>query len=316
MIGDGQTAARERGTDAAQLDELWQRLLASAPVEPLVDRALAEDLGDRGDITSNLLVEADRFGEASLRARESITLAGVKLVGLVAKRHDPGVSVRNTACDGMVVAGGGEAARLEGPLRSILAVERTLLNFVSHLSGIATLTARYVDAVAGTGAAILDTRKTLPGYRALAKYAVRCGGGRSHRLGLHDAILVKDNHVAHIAAGDLGRRVAEAVAEARRGREAPTFVEVEVDGLDQLDAVLDAGPDIVLLDNMSPELVGEAVCRRNQRAPGVLLEASGGVDLASARAIAEAGVDRIAIGALTHSAPAADFGLDIEPTGG
>lgn len=305
----------ERSGDwnALSLPELWQRLCALSPTEPLIDRALAEDLGEAGDITSVACIEPHRYGEALLRARATTTLAGLRLVGLVAKRLDPVIDVAFEKRDGDCVGRDEVVARLYGPMRSILATERTLLNFVSHLSGIATLTARFVEAVEGTAAAIHDTRKTLPGYRMLAKYAVRCGGGRLHRLGLHDAVLIKDNHIAHVTSDDLGPRVGEAIERARSSGAAPSFVEVEVDGLDQLDAVLAARPDVVLLDNMSVESMGEAVCRRDERAPGVMLEASGGVNLEAVRRIAESGVDRIAIGALTHSAPAADLGLDIDP---
>lgn len=314
MIALTQTEQPPADLNDLPLPELWQRLSASTPVEPLIDRALKEDLGVAGDLTSIACIEPHRYGSADLRPRTALRLAGLRLVGLVAKRHDPAIDVTLRARDGQIAAPDDAVACLGGPLRSILAVERTLLNFVSHLSGIATLTARYVQAVEGTTARICDTRKTLPGYRALAKYAVRCGGGRMHRFGLHDAVLVKDNHIAHLATGELGRRLGEAIRRARASSPTPAFVEVEVDGLGQLDAILDAGPDVVLLDNMCVESLGEAVERRDRRAPGVLLEASGGVNFDTVRAIAQSGVDRIAIGALTHSAPAADLGLDIEPS--
>ena len=201
---------------------------------------------------------------------------------------------------------------LSGSLRGILAVERVLLNLLTHLSGIATLTAAYVAQVAGTSADIYDTRKTIPGLRDLAKYAVACGGGCNHRMGLHDAVLVKDNHIAHIAPAELPGALARMVVAARAAKPRPTFVEIEVDTLDQLRAVLPTGPDIVLLDNMAPDQLRDAVALRNAAAPGVLLEASGGVTLETVGAIARTGVDRIAVGALTHSAPALDLGLDID----
>jgi len=212
-------------------------------------------------------------------------------------------------------------ARLEGPARSILAAERLLLNLLSRLSGIATLANRYVEAVAGTRAHIYDTRKTTPGWRRLEKYAVRMGGGRNHRTGLYDAILIKDNHLAFGSESTWGAThfsPTEAIEQARQWirRRVPQLVrprmilEIEVDSLAQLDEVLSAGPDIVLLDNMSPEQLREAVSRRDERAAEVQLEASGGVTLESVRAIAETGIDRISVGALTHSPQALDFGLD------
>jgi nicotinate-nucleotide pyrophosphorylase (carboxylating) len=195
-------------------------------------------------------------------------------------------------------------------MRAILTGERTALNFLQHLSGVASLTRRFVDAVAGYPVQILDTRKTLPGWRLLEKYAVRCGGGHNHRMGLFDAVLIKDNHLA--ALGDFRDAIPRAVAAARREAKSVP-VTVEVDNLEQLNVTLGCRPDVILLDNMSPEMLHEAVRRRQAVNPAVLLEASGGVSLASVRAIAAAGVDRISVGELTHSAPALDIGLDYEP---
>jgi nicotinate-nucleotide pyrophosphorylase (carboxylating) len=195
-------------------------------------------------------------------------------------------------------------------MRSILVAERTALNFLQRLSGIATLTARYAERIVGTPAVLLDTRKTTPGWRLLEKYAVRCGGGTNHRLGLYDGVLIKDNHLAALRHGTQG--VAEAVAAARSqyGQRVP--IEVEVDTLEQLDVALTAGPDIILLDNMGPERLRQAIARRDALAPSIRLEASGGVNLDTIAAIAATGIDRISVGALTHSAIALDIGLDYE----
>jgi nicotinate-nucleotide pyrophosphorylase (carboxylating) len=226
--------------------------------------------------------------------------------------------------DGAAVAAGTHLATIRGRARTLLTAERTLLNFLGHLSGVATLTAEYVAAVAGTRARIYDTRKTTPGWRRLEKYAVRCGGGHNHRTGLFDAILIKDNHLAwgqHAGGGHFSP--AEAVLRARAfcqdtaaGDPRPSLlVEVEVDSLAQLDEVLPVGPDIVLLDNMSVEQLSAAVRRRDTLGAAVELEASGGVTLATVRQIAETGVDRISVGALTHSAVGLDVGLDWQPAG-
>lgn len=215
--------------------------------------------------------------------------------------------------DGDPLCPGTLIARVEGPMRALLGMERTALNFLQRLSGVATLTAAFVAEVQGTKAQILDTRKTTPGWRALEKYAVRCGGGRNHRIGLYDAVLIKDNHLAWLeATGDpIGRAIASSRANAPPG----TVVEVEVDALDQLDRALSCGPDLILVDNLGPDDLIEAVRRRDERAPTIGLEASGGITLATVGPLAGTGVDRISVGALTHSAPALDVGLDFE-TGG
>jgi nicotinate-nucleotide pyrophosphorylase (carboxylating) len=276
----------------------------------LVQLALQEDLGPAGDLTSAAVIPADLAGRAAFVARAPGVVAGLPAAELVFAAVDPAVKVQALAPDGTAVRAGDRLATVAGPMRGLLAGERTALNFLQHLSGIATQTRRYVDAVAGLPARILDTRKTLPGWRLLEKYAVRQGGGHNHRLGLYDGILIKDNHLA--ARGQSARAVAEQAQAWRNQRQQLVPLEIEVDTLDQLDDVLGCRPDIVLLDNMTPEQLREAVRRRNDQAPGVLLEASGGVTLATVRAVAETGVDRVSIGALTHSAPALDIALDYQ----
>jgi nicotinate-nucleotide pyrophosphorylase (carboxylating) len=245
-------------------------------------------------------------------------VAGLPGVALILAALDPRLRWLPQTEDGRRVDQGECVGTIEGPARGLLAAERILLNFLGRLSGVATLTRQYVDAVAGTGARIYDTRKTTPGWRRLEKYAVRCGGGWNHRGGLDEAVLIKDNHLALGAeAADRAKRFtpAEAVVRARqfvaeRAGDLMMVIEVEVDTLEQLDAVLPARPDIVLLDNMSPAQLREAVTRRNAFDPAIELEASGGVSLITILQIAESGVDRISVGALTHSAVALDFGLD------
>lgn len=254
---------------------------------------------------------ADVITNASMRSRASGRLAGLALLPLVIEAYDSDVALNLAKVDGAAVSPGDVVATLTGRLRNVLAIERVALNFVCHLSGIATLTGRFADVIAGTQAVITDTRKTIPAYRGLAKYAVVCGGGVSHRMGLHDAMLVKDNHIAHLPADQLATALTASYEQARRLNPSLAFIEVEVDTLAQLERVLPTGPDIVLLDNMGPDLLREAVAMRDRAAPDVKLEASGGVDLDTVRDVADAGVDRIAIGALTHSAPALDLGLDI-----
>jgi len=265
-------------------------------------RALAEDLPS-GDPTGELV--GDRPARAHLGARSSGVVAGLPCVQLVL---DEAARLLGTARaqvslvvhDGARVAGGERLAHISGPARTLLGGERTLLNIVGHLSGVATLTAAFVQAVAGTGAVVRDTRKTLPGLRALQKYAVRCGGGANHRMGLSDAVLVKDNHIAAFG----GVKPAVAAALSARSLE----VEVEVDDLAELKEALEAGARTVLVDNMALPDIAEAV--RMARRAGAKVEASGGITLATARAVANCGVDYLAVGALTHSAPALDIGLD------
>jgi nicotinate-nucleotide pyrophosphorylase (carboxylating) len=284
-----------------------------AACRTLVELALREDLGpDRatGDATSLAVIPATLPGSAVFVSRVAGILCGLPIAQEVCAAVDRGLAFRPLLNDGARVNAGDRLATIAGPMRGILAAERTALNFLQRLSGIATETRRYVDAVAGLPCRILDTRKTLPGWRLLDKYAVRAGGGHNHRMGLHDGILIKDNHLAAI--GGRPDAVTRAVEEARTrfGHQLP--LEIEVDTLDQLDRALACGPDMILLDNMTPDQLREAVRRRNQAAPAVLLESSGGVTLASVRARAETGVDRISIGALTHSVQALDIALDYE----
>jgi nicotinate-nucleotide pyrophosphorylase (carboxylating) len=274
----------------------------------LIDWALEEDVGTRDDLTSQAVLPSDLTGKAVFVARSPGVLAGLPAVTLVLEAVDPRLTLQTLKNDGDLLHANDQIAIVSGPMRSLLTAERIALNFLQHLSGIATLTRRYVDAVAGLSARILDTRKTIPGWRLLAKYAVRQGGGHNHRMGLHDGILIKDNHLAVLGSGPAA--VSEAVRRAREKYDASISLEIEVDNLAQLDAALQARPDIVLLDNMTPELMREAVRLRDAVAPEVLLEASGGVNLATVRGIAETGVDRISVGALTHSAPALDIALD------
>jgi nicotinate-nucleotide pyrophosphorylase (carboxylating) len=279
-------------------------------LEALLPLALAEDLGEVGDITSTATVPSQARGAALLVARSPGVLAGVPVAERLAAEFEIRAHWRALRADGDRLEAGTVVARLAGPMRSLLSMERILLNFLQRLSGIATLTARFVEAAAGTRAAILDTRKTTPGWRALEKYAVRCGGGRNHRFGLYDAVLIKDNHLAWLQAAGLD--IAAAVATARANAPAGTVIEVEVDTLAQLDVALGCAPDIVLVDNLGPDGLAEAVRRRDAVAPAVLLEASGGVNLATVAALSATGVDRISVGALTHSAPALDLAMDFQ----
>ncbi len=272
-------------------------------IEPLVRGALLEDLGRAGDLTTDLIVPVEVSARAALVARESGVVAGLDLAKLAFELIDPEIAVEIAANDGSVVAPGAVIARINGPARGILTAERTALNFLGHLSGIASVTASIVAAVQGTKAKIVCTRKTTPGLRAVEKYAVRAGGGANHRFGLDDALLIKDNHVA-IAGG-----VAPALRRARAGVGHLVKIEVEVDTLDQLREALGEGADAVLLDNMSLEMLAEAVAIVDGRA---ITEASGRVTPKSAPSIAATGVDLISIGWLTHSAPVLDIGLDFE----
>lgn len=275
-----------------------------AAARTLIALALAEDLGDRGDVTSAATIPAEAVGRAAFVARKPGVVAGLHLIPLVAAEVDPALTVDLLAADGASVVPGDRLATIAGPLRGILAAERTALNFVQRLSGVATLTRTYRSAVVGTRARVLDTRKTTPGWRLLEKYAVGMGGGSNHRIGLYDGVLIKDNHLAGLGP-DAIRRAVEAAREL-----APSFdIEVEVDTLDQLAEALAAKADIVLLDNMPADVLRQAVAMRDTAYPS-LLEASGGVNLDTIRGIAETGVDRISVGALTHSAPALDIGLD------
>jgi nicotinate-nucleotide pyrophosphorylase (carboxylating) len=270
-------------------------------IEPIVRAGLAEDLGRAGDITTDAIIPVDEKARAVIAAREAGVVSGLIAADLAFKLVDPGVRLTPRAPDGSEVAQGSVIAELEGPARAILTGERVALNFIVHMSGVATATQRLVKAVAGTNARIICTRKTLPGLRVLQKYAVRCGGGLNHRFGLDDAVLIKDNHIA--AAGGVAASI-----RALRGRLGPMVkIEVEVDTLSQLEEALAAGAEAILLDNMPPEMMKRAVAITNGRAS---LEASGGITQERVRAIAESGVDFISSGALTHSARAMDAGLD------
>ena len=278
--------------------------------ERLIALALAEDLGEAGDLTCRALVAADERAEVLVVARRPGVLAGAPVAAMVFQKLDPQIQWISEFPDGTQLEQGTVVAKVVGPLRSLLTGERTALNFLQHLSGVATLTGRFVDAVAGTRAVILDTRKTVPGWRVLEKYAVRAGGGTNHRMGLFDGCLIKDNHLAAWAERRAGASIADAVREARRQVPAGIRVEIEVETIEQLADALGGSPEIVLLDNMHPRTLAKAVALRDERAPTILLEASGGVTLENVAEIARTGVDRISVGALTHSAPALDLAFD------
>lgn len=275
----------------------------------LVEAALAEDVGT-GDVTTAALVDPGAVGKARIVARADGVVAGLEAAAETYRQVDPGVMFQARAADGERVAPGAVVASAEGPFAALLVAERTALNFLQRLSGVATLTARFVDAVAGTGVRVVDTRKTTPGWRALEKAAVRAGGGTNHRRGLDDAFLIKENHVA--AAGGIGPALAAAAAS--NPRRLP--VEIEVRSLAELDQALAApdAPDRILCDNFDLDALAAAVRRVRATAPAVLVEASGNVRLDSIRAIAATGVDWISVGALTHSAPALDLSCLIDRT--
>lgn len=270
----------------------------------VVRRALDEDLAEAGDLTSEAVIPGDARSTAHLVARAAGVVAGLEVAAAVFREVDPGVDVVFEVTDGAPVGMGTVLARIQGRSRSILTAERTALNFLGRMSGVATATSTLVTAVEGTGATIVDTRKTMPGLRALDKYAVRMGGGRNHRFGLHDAVMIKDNHI--LVAGGITPAV-----EAVRARVGHTVtIEVEVDTLDQLDELLEVGADAVLLDNMDPDTLGRAVDRVAGR---MVCEASGGVTVDTVRAVATSGVDVISAGWVTHSAPQMDIALDVVP---
>lgn len=299
------------------LDQLYARLTANGAVRRLFELARDEDVG-QGDITSAVCIEPDVRARGVIVARSGGTIAGMAALPDLLAVFGSQLSLRVLVSDGQNVPHMTRLAQLTGLWRDILAVERTALNLLGRLSGIATLTAAYVQAARALGpvrAAIYDTRKTTPGLRALEKYAVRCGGGRCHRLGLHDAVLIKDNHLVGKTEADLPRLVAEAARRARTRTPPPAFVEVEVGSLDRLRTML-ALPrgtiDVILLDNMSLGDLARAVAMRDASESRPQLEASGGVRLENVAAIARTGVDRISAGAITHSAPALDLALEIE----
>lgn len=315
-------------TPAPSLETLFAHLTRSGHVQRLLQLAYEEDMGARGDITSRVCIDEAAVGEGVVVARKTGIVAGVRIMPAVLEMFAPDVFLDVRVPDGRTAEAGTIVAVVRGPLRQILAAERTLLNLLGRMSGIATLTGRFVAATAGTSARILDTRKTTPGMRAMEKYAVACGGGHSHRFGLFDAVLIKDNHLAGVSLAELAALLRSASARARAmalepsptgrpegpGEGALRFVETEVDSLEQLKVILDAGGcgvDSVLLDNMSTEELSRAVKMRDESEVRMILEASGGVSLETVAGIAATGVDDISAGQLTHSAISLDVALDI-----
>jgi nicotinate-nucleotide pyrophosphorylase (carboxylating) len=282
---------------------LLETRLPAPLVESAITAALAEDLGIAGDLTTDSTIPGDAIGSGTIRTRAAGVVAGLGVAEAAFRKLDPNVGFDYGCSDGAFVMGGAVLAAVRGSARALLSAERVALNFLGRMSGIATLTRRYVDAIAGTKARIVDTRKTTPGLRAFEKYAVRAGGGMNHRVGLFDAVLIKDNHIA------VARGIGPAIAAARARAGHMVKIEVEVDTLEQLAEALSQRIDAVLLDNMTPAQLAEAVHMVAGRA---ITEASGGVTLETIGAIAESGVDLISIGALTHSAPVLDVGLDLE----
>jgi nicotinate-nucleotide pyrophosphorylase (carboxylating) len=283
---------------------LSDAFLSPLEIEAVVTRALEEDLGRAGDITSTATVPEDAPGRAVLNARQSGVIAGLPLVAASFKRLAPDIEIVPHARDGATIAGRTKLLTISGNARAILGAERVALNYLGHLSGIATATAEFVHRIAHTKARVICTRKTTPGLRALEKYAVRCGGGYNHRFGLDDAMLIKDNHIA-VAGG-----IAAVLKRAKAAAGHLVKIEIEVDSLDQLKEVLDVGlADVVLIDNFDLDAMRKAVALVAGR---LVIEASGGITLESAAAIAETGVDYLSSGALTHSVTNLDVGLDIE----
>lgn len=315
------------------LESLFAKLTASGLARRLIQLAREEDLGNEtgpGDITSRVCINETATGQAVIVARQAGMIAGMRVLPMVLQAFAPTTAFQGRAADGHRAEEGQTLGVLQGPVRELLAAERTLLNFVGRLSGIATLTTRFVEAVADAAKVaglkhvpkVLDTRKTTPGMRAFEKYAVACGGGTCHRIGLFDAVLIKDNHLAGVPVEELAAFVTAAATRARaiaaESRSKPdgalAFVEAEVDSLDQLSAILNTGGcnlDVVLLDNMTPEQLREAVKLRNASRVKIELEASGGVSLGTVGFIAATGVDRISVGQLTHSAVCLDVAMDM-----
>jgi nicotinate-nucleotide pyrophosphorylase (carboxylating) len=297
---------------------VWNDSLAS-DWQQLLQQGLQEDLGTSGDWTTSALVPPNVQGQAAVVVRQPGVVAGLPAINATLHSFSPLLGWVPAWNDGQPANAGQRVGLIQGPAAEILKAERLVLNLLGRLSGIASLTRKYVDAIAGTNARIYDTRKTTPGWRRLEKYAVRCGGGHNHRTGLYEAVLIKDNHLAiGASAGTVRYTPAESIRLARlylrqhlsEQEASAMIVEVEVDTLEQLAQVLPAAPDIVLLDNMTPPAIRQAVAQRDAAYPNVELEASGGVNLATIRAIAETGVDRISVGALTHSATSLDIALD------
>jgi nicotinate-nucleotide pyrophosphorylase (carboxylating) len=275
----------------------------SETTQAMIRAALKEDLGARGDVTTELFVDAGARLTGRIMAKEQGVLCGVEIAAAVFRRVDPRCKVAVHLGDGRRVKPGDTVLRVSGS-RALLTAERTALNFLQRLSGVATLTARYADKLKGTRAKVFDTRKTLPGWRELDKYAVRCGGGRNHRIGLYDAVLLKDNHWAG------GRDVPGGVRLARK-KYPGIVVELEAADLAQVERAVDAGADIILLDNMTRPLLRRSIALIRRRAPATQIEISGGVSLDTIRGLGKLGADRISVGRITHSAPALDLSLEI-----
>ncbi|PHR20068.1 MAG: nicotinate-nucleotide diphosphorylase (carboxylating) [Hoeflea sp.] len=285
---------------SAYLPELPQLM-----IEEQVRAALLEDLGRAGDITSNATIGPERQATAEMNSREAGVISGLPLAEAAFRLIDPAIRFEALVADGARVQLGTMIARISGPARGLLSAERVALNYLMHLSGVATHTARFADVIAHTSAKVTCTRKTIPGLRAVEKYAVRCGGGSSHRYGLDDAILIKDNHIA-VAGG-----IAEALRAAKAFAGHLVKVEIEVDTLEQFQVVLDEGADVCLLDNMRPDMLSQAVAMNRSAGGRITLEASGNVNLDTIKAIAETGVDYISTSKITMAAPTLDIGLDM-----
>lgn len=301
----------KRPPSTIPMDRLKTRALQS--LQPLLTLALDEDIGP-GDLTTDVLIDSEAEAEGRLLACAGGVVAGLLFVGPILRRVDARLGFEPEVEDGAGVQTDRLLGRITGPIRPMLTAERTMLNFLQGLSGIATLTRKYIDAVAGTGVVVLDTRKTTPGWRYLEKYAVRAGGGTNHRTGLHDGVIIKDNHLAVRAPNHVGETIAGLVHEARSRISPEIPIQVEVERLDYLEEVLASEPDVVLLDNMTVQTCRDAVALRGRLFGdgGPALEASGGISLDNVRRFAETGVDRISIGALTHSAPILDISLEIQ----
>lgn len=309
----------ETDLNALTLDELFKVLVDGRVINHLLDVAVWEDLGEAGDITTKSIIEPKRSAQASIVARSPGVISGLPLVPHILKRF--GISAEafsSAASDGKRCNDDEVIGVIDAPLAKILTVERTLLNVLGHLSGVTTMARRFVDAVAELDVQICETRKTTPGLRHLQKYAARCGGVTLHRIGLYDAALYKDNHLAHIRTEALGAQLTEAVMRLREQHDV-RFIEIEVDTLEQFEQVIAMQRgmiDFVLLDNMPLEQMREAVALRNEHGSAIRLEASGRITLDRIRAVAESGVERISVGAMTHSPPVLDLGLDIDTVAG
>lgn len=288
--------------------------LETVAAERLLDLALQEDLADAVDVTSESTISMDARGRVQIVSRSVGIISGIPIIKQVLAAVDESLTLDSTINDGSRVASGTVVATMSGPVRGLLTAERTILNFMTHLSGIATLTSEFVQQAKGTNAIILDTRKTLPGWRVLAKYAVRCGGGTNHRMGLFDGCLIKDNHIASWRERHEDGSLAELITDVRSQLGGKLPIEIEVDTIEQLTDVLVASPEIVLLDNMTNDELAQAVSARDLASPSTQLEASGGVNIETVAGIARTGVDRISVGALTHSAPNFDLGFDWQAT--